>query len=246
MSLHQSSERSAGNDSVATAPRVERAEPNIDRMSDFKSFDSIVNKGGTGTQVASMDAGAGFPSHADYSFYNSSAYGTVVGDGNIKAAATTAAATTDNPNAGAGTDSHFNPPNYYNDFKQDASKFAYGTALTDGQAADGKDKLQRLTEEMYRTGGDKLLQGLAGDISKDAVDKFGEAAFDKAPKAFDDSVAKVTATQNKDGSTQVQWDFAQPNSGDAKTVIFQLPKNTPASGGYQEVFPDSTKDTYVR
>ncbi len=240
MSLHQTSERSAGSDSVAAAPRAERAEPNIDRMSDFKSFDSVVNKGGTGTQVASLDSGAGFPSHADYSFYNSSAYGTVVGgDGNMKAAAVT-----DNPNAGA--DSHFNAPNYYNDFKQDASKFAYGTALTDGQAAEGKDKLQRLTEEMYRTGGDKLLQGLAGDMSKDAVDKFGEAAFDKAPKAFDDSVAKVTTTPNKDGSTQVQWDFAQPNSGDAKSVIFQLPKNTPANGGYQEVFPDSTKDTYMR
>lgn len=210
-----------------------------------------INRTGAGAFAGSGGDGS-FPSHSDYSFYNSSAYGNGVG-GDRSANGV--------PAAGVGTDSSakvaltgdtpsFNPadqfgaPNYYNDYKQDASKFAYGTALTDGQSAEGKDKLQRLTEEMYRTGGKDGLKALANDMSKDAVDKFGDQAFDQAAPAFDSSVAKVKATSNADGSTQVQWDFAQPNSPQSKSVIFQLPKAEPSTGGYQEVFPDSSKPTW--
>src|SRR6195952_3756314 len=73
----QHSERSSSNDSVAAAPRAERSEPNVDRMSDLKSYDSIVNRGsGAGTQLASVDANTGMPPHNNYDFYNSTAFGT--------------------------------------------------------------------------------------------------------------------------------------------------------------------------
>jgi hypothetical protein len=108
---------------------------------------------------------------------------------------------------------------------KESEKFAFGDPLmnkTDERAAKGK--LEGLVTDAYLHGGEQGVKDLAGQMSRDAVDKFGESAFDKAPAQFNDSLALEKVTPNPDGSTQVQMDFAQPGSSDTQRAVFNVPK----------------------
>lgn len=240
MSRESSAEPSVHHDSVreSAASRVEPTSfSGADRMDLYKSFDQTAGNNGIPGRSAAGAGDGNLPSHLsfDNSIYNSSVYGAVSGDGSYKVA--------------SASDTPFAPPKgdsltkIENQYMKEAGDFAFGDTLTNAQAQAGKEKLQILTQEVFRNQGEEGLKALAGRFNDQALDRYGEKAFEKAGPQFDQSLANVKVTQNKDGSTQVQYDFAQPNSAQKNSVIFQLPK--PELGTvHPEVFPDSTKPTY--
>jgi hypothetical protein len=204
-------------------------------MSLYSSFDKTLN-GNTGNGIGVAGGEANLPSHLsfDNSIYNNS----VFGDNSYKVASL-------DGRVGAPTDSGNTLSRVQDQYFDQAGKFAFGSSTQTSEQAtrDGKDKLKVITEEAFRQGGPEALQQVADRMNNEALKTYGDDAFNQAGPQFDKSVATVKTNTNKDGSTQVQYDFAQPNSSEKNTVIFQIPKDT--EGGVQpEVFPDSGRETY--
>jgi hypothetical protein len=205
-------------------------------MNLYSSFDKTV-AGGTGTGgIGGAGGDANLPSHLsfDNSIYNNS----VFGDSSYKVASLDGRVA---PPAEAGNTLSRVQDQYFDQ----AGKFAFGgnTQTNPEAAREGKDKLQVITEEAFKQGGPQALQQVADRMNDEALKKYGDDAFNQAGSQFDKSVATVKTSTNKDGSTQVQYDFAQPNSSEKNTVIFQIPKDN-EGGAQPEVFPDSGKETY--
>jgi hypothetical protein len=232
-----SAEPSVHNDSVreASPARVEPASfSGTERMNLYSDFDRGVHGTSAENSRNNASSDANLPTHLsfDNSIYNNSVYG----DGSFKVASL-------NDGTAAPADRGNTLTRAQDQYFDQAGKFAYGGALTKEEAQNGKDKLKTITEEAFRSGGAEALQGVADRMNDEALKKYGDDAFSQAGHQFDQSVATVKTTTNKDGSTQVQYDFAQPNSTEKNTVIFQIPKDN--EGGVQpEVFPDSGKETY--
>jgi len=106
-----------------------------------------------------------------------------------------------------------------------------------------EDKIEILRVVVRESISFDLLDRLITDICATTQDLIDNDQADLAilGKSKDTSTEKEHSSSgaHADGSTQVQWNFAQPNSTESKAVIFQLPKAEPSSGGYQEVFPDN-------
>jgi hypothetical protein len=109
-------------------------------------------------------------------------------------------------------------------FVNDASKYAFGDIHNDREQEKGRAAMEALVQNAYQNNGTQGLRDLAQAFDKKAMDQYGEKAFDQAPAGFDNNVARFNVTPNKDGSTQVQFNFAQPNSAEVKPVIVQVPK----------------------
>jgi hypothetical protein len=112
-----------------------------------------------------------------------------------------------------------------NQFVNDASKYAFGDIHNDGEQEKGRAAMEALVQGAYQNKGPEGLRDLAQAFDKKAMEQYGgEKAFEQAPPGFENSAARFSVTPNKDGSTQVQFNFAQPNSPDVKPVIVQVPK----------------------
>lgn len=240
MATESSAEPSVRIDSVreSVSPRLEpTAFSGADRMDLFKSFDQTAGNNGIASRASAGAGGdANLPTHLKFDdIYGGSVYGAAGADRSYKVASAS-----DTP---AGPPTPDSVGRLENQYMKEAGNYAFGDTLTNAQAQAGKEKLQVLTQQIFQTQGADGLKSLAGRMNDQALDKYGDKAFDKAGSEFDQSLANVKVTANKDGSTQVQYDFAQPNSAQKNSVIFQLPK--PELGTVQpEVFPDSGKKTY--
>lgn len=188
-----------------------------DRMNLFKSYDQTVL---SGTNPAGARQGDGaLPTHVTFdNIYGNSVFNQgAQGDKGVKVAGL---------NDGVTPKAESSPflERLQNQYLNEAGNFAFGSAMTAADAAAGKAKLQAMTEHVFQNGGEKGLQELAAQLNDRALEKYGDHAFERAPAQFDRSLANVRVTPNKDGSSQVQYDFAQPGSDKGKTVIFQIGK----------------------
>jgi hypothetical protein len=196
-----------------------------DRMSLYHGFDQATGN----SRIASNVGGdAGLPTHV--TFDNSIYAGTPGFGDNIQKASLKENLGPDAPRTDA-------QRRVLDQFQNDATKFAFGNkpevandaafgdVHNNAEQAKGKAALKEMVEAAFIKDGKQGLQKVADFLNDRAIDKFGSEAFDKAPPEFDQSVATVSSKENKDGSTQVQFNFAQPNSAEVKSVIFQVPKN---------------------
>ncbi len=225
MTRESSAEPSVHNDSAreSVSSRVEPASFSGAEIMDLhRGYDqatgnnAIAGRGGAGPGAG---GDANLPSHLtfDNSIYNSSVYGSVGTDGSYKVASLgEKEAPPKKPDS---------TTQVVDELMKGAGNFAFGDTISNAEAQAGKNKLQTLTEGAFNYGGAEGVKDLATELSNQGLKKYGEDAFQKSPSPqFDNSLATAKVTPNKDGTTQVQFDFAQPNSSKVNSVIFQLPK----------------------